>query len=630
MKYIITLILLVGQLTAAEHFWQELIITESRFYTEVDRNATVEINASNGAEHRTSGLVDAQYDAFSRLLTLLKNDPYAVKQEATDFYNVKTIEERLFKLKTKIGINERHGYEVAVDRDRIARDGMLLEQEIYHFFTTLADRWTKLDEAELLVMIEAEQASLGKIAMEHYESYLDSDRSESLTRNLQALRTHYYFYEDFLNYLKLNPNLLHYRMLMQALQFDAILRGINDNVYARGINLWLRYVGTDLGRLCIALLVLLFSWFGSYILYSRLSTRLKAMILKEKHVLDDLLLSNVENVRKPLFLLIITYGLELSLKILIYPDPLKDDVAVFYFIYLATITYILATLVNNFFFEYLFKHTETANKKLRNELLNLIVSVIKVVIVLTAVLLFLSRIGVNITGLVASLGIGGLAVALAAQNTLSNFFGLLKIIYDNSFSQGDWIKTSDVEGTVVEIGFISTMVRTFDNAMITVPNATLANVPLKNWSRRSVGRRIKMHIGVTYGSKRGDVSKAIEEIREMLHSHPGIVSHEKLDARALRMRRERKLVRVEDKYGVKSNLLVYLDRLSDSSIDILIYAFTRTVDWEEWLQIKQEVILKIWEILEANDLEFAFPSQSVYLDAENVEGSLRGLLPEGR
>jgi MscS family membrane protein len=284
------------------------------------------------------------------------------------------------------------------------------------------------------------------------------------------------------------------------------------------------------------------AWGSSYFFYYKLYAFLKRLIEAQKHETDELLLANLNNIRRPLFVLVITFGFRLGLEVLFHPAPLPEKLALFFFaIVVATVAYILILIVDSLFFDYMVKKGELKNKQLRRELINLILSIIKVTIVIFAISILLVRLGVNITGLVASLGIGGLAVALAAQNTLSNFFGLLKIIFDNSFSQGDWIETRDTEGTVVEIGFISTMIRTFDNALITVPNATLANTPLKNWSKRTVGRRIKMHVGVAYGSKREDVMKAIEEIERMLMNHPGIATPKKIDRQFLtsRSRREK-------------------------------------------------------------------------------------------
>ncbi len=149
-------------------------------------------------------------------------------------------------------------------------------------------------------------------------------------------------------------------------------------------------------------------------------------------------------------------------------------------------------------------------------------------------------------------------MALAAKDTLSNFFGLIKIIFDESFSQGDWIKTSDVEGTVIEIGFISTKIRTFDNAMITVPNEKLANTSLKNWSRRTVGRRIKLHIGVTYSANQQDIQNAINDINGMLIEHKDISTPEKIDKKRLKKhyQKSNKFVSLDNKLGIKSTLII--------------------------------------------------------------------------
>jgi len=325
-------------------------------------------------------------------------------------------------------------------------------------------------------------------------------------------------------------------------------------------------------------------------------------------------------------LLINGIGLKLALEVLDYPHNLNETTHLYFSLFFIVIlAYISMQIIENLFFIY-FEHSNKQNLKLRTELINLILSVSKVIILLIALLLILLKMDINVSGVIASLGIGGLAVALAAKDTLSNFFGLLKIIFDESFSQGDWIATKDVEGTVVEIGFISTKIRTFDNAMITVPNEKLANTSIKNWSRRKVGRRIKMYVGVTYSSNIQNIQKAIDEIHKMLIEHEGISTPGRINTRELKRhyRRKNRLVSLDNKIGIKSTLLVYLDNFSDSSIDILIYTFSKTTNWEEWLKVKQDILYKIWEILEENNLEFAFPSQSIYLEKNN-ENSLSTL-----
>ncbi|HFB53159.1 MAG TPA: mechanosensitive ion channel family protein, partial [Sulfurimonas autotrophica] len=195
----------------------------------------------------------------------------------------------------------------------------------------------------------------------------------------------------------------------------------------------------------------------------------------------------------------------------------------------------------------------------------------------------------------------------------SNFFGTLAILASDAFSQGDWVEINGKEGTVVEIGLRVTTLRTFDNALIAIPNGTFASADIKNWNKRKLGRRIKMKLGVKYDSKRQDIKNAIEEIRDMLAHHPDIATK---DTKYEHIKRQHgkvaKLVSKDDLEGVKRTLLVYLDEFSDSSINILVYCFSKSVMWEDWLRTKQDVMEKIMEIFEKNNLEFAFPSLSIY------------------
>ena len=217
--------------------------------------------------------------------------------------------------------------------------------------------------------------------------------------------------------------------------------------------------------------------------------------------------------------------------------------------------------------------------------------------------------GVNLTAILSGLGIGGLAVALAAKDTLANFFATISILVSDTFAQGDWIQVGPSEGTVVEIGLRVTTLRTFDNALISIPNSTLVNDDVKNWSRRTVGRRIKISLGVKYDSKPDDIKNTIEEIRTMLENHPNIATSNTIHQYE---NSGFKLVSQDDVYGVKKTLLVYLDEFAASSINILVYCFSSSVVWNEWLEVKQDVMFKIMNILEKNDLEFAFPSLSIY------------------
>ena len=643
-------LMLTLTLLAASGFWDEVIQTEKRFYasdnatpvpnpvvTPKERNATVTAKERNATlkSPDLSQLADEKIAAFNRLLGAVKERPYEVEAPHNPFYDPLKAEQRKARYKTRIAVNRQYGYDKAVIRDEMALLELESRERIYNFFTRLAQNWTDMSEKDLQKLFHEhakwlESINIGRFVKAYKEALGKNDKiSAQIVENYRKLQTHYRFFDEFLDYLSANPSLLNYRSLLAMMRLDEVINQINGIETFAKLNTHLRHLHTDMGRLLIFLLIMLAAWMAAFALYYKLYAFLKGLIEKEYDESDEMLLSNLDGIRRPFFILVLAYGFRLGTEVLFHPLPLPENLALFFYaVTLGTVTYVVLVILDSIFFDYLVKKGELKNKQLRRELVNLVVSIIKAVIVVVAVSMLLVRMGVNITGVIASLGIGGLAVALAAQNTLSNFFGLLKIIFDKSFSQGDWIETKDAEGTVVEIGFISTMIRTFDNALITVPNATLANTPLKNWSKRSVGRRIKMHIGVTYGAKRTALTAAVKEIEEMLKNHPGIANHQEVDSQSLierQSKRERKLVSLEDKYGIKTTLLVYLDEFADSSINILIYCFSKSVVWQEWLEVKQDVMLKIWEILERHGLEFAFPSESIYFDPDNMAQSFASL-----
>jgi len=261
----------------------------------------------------------------------------------------------------------------------------------------------------------------------------------------------------------------------------------------------------------------------------------------------------------------------------------------------------------------------------RRELFNLFLNITKIAVALIATVAILSKFGVDITALITSLGVGGVIVGFSAKDMLVNFFDSIRLISEDAFRQGDWIETRDLEGFVTELGLTSTKIRTFDNAMVTVPNSKLANDYIKNWSKRVIGRRIKFYLPIKYTSDTKEIDRVIYEIYEMLHSHPDIVNLNKIRY-LIKMKRtyEDGLFNLEDKYGVRRTLLVYLDEVDKYSLNILIYAFSISVNWEEWLRVKQDVIKKIIVIIDNSKLEFAYPTSEILL--RNRDADLKDTL----
>lgn len=216
--------------------------------------------------------------------------------------------------------------------------------------------------------------------------------------------------------------------------------------------------------------------------------------------------------------------------------------------------------------------------------------VLRITVVVTAILVGLDTLGFNVAGLMAAGGIGGLAVGFAAKDILANFFGGATVFIERPFNIGDWIIISDVgiEGTVENIGWRQTTIRKFDKRPVYVPNAIFTTASVENPSRMT-NRRIRETIGLRYDDI-ASIDKITNEIYEMLKSHPAI-----------------------DK---KQTLMVNFDSFGPSSLDFFIYCLTKTTKWVEFHSIKQDVLLKICEIIEQNGAGIAYPTRTLHMQTE--------------
>lgn len=215
-----------------------------------------------------------------------------------------------------------------------------------------------------------------------------------------------------------------------------------------------------------------------------------------------------------------------------------------------------------------------------------IAKLVRFIVVFLAAAIILDVWEYDINGFIAGLGLGGLAFALAAQDTLKNVFGGLVIITEKPFSIGDWIYTPSVEGTVEDITFRSTKIRTFAQALVTVPNSTLANEAITNWTRMGK-RRITFYLKVHQNTPPDKLENCVHKIREMLRHHPEID---------------------------QQTLFVHFDQFGESSLDIYLYFFTKTTIWGEWLAIKEECNMKILAILAEEGVRLAFPRSEMVIE----------------
>ena len=214
--------------------------------------------------------------------------------------------------------------------------------------------------------------------------------------------------------------------------------------------------------------------------------------------------------------------------------------------------------------------------------------VLRASVIITTGLLILQAYGLPIEGVLAFGGVGGIAVGFAAKDLLANFFGTLMLLIDKPFVVGDWIRSPDreIEGTVEEVGWRTTRIRTFDRRPLYVPNSNFASLAVEN-PERMENRRIYETFRVRYEDM-PNVKKLIDEVREMLRNHPAI--------------------------DVTRTLMVNLDTYTEFSVNFFVYTFTKTTHWVEFHEIKEEILLLISDIVHKHGADFAFPTQTLYLE----------------
>lgn len=211
----------------------------------------------------------------------------------------------------------------------------------------------------------------------------------------------------------------------------------------------------------------------------------------------------------------------------------------------------------------------------------------RAVVIITAVLIVMQSLGYSMSGVLAFGGVGGLAVGFAAKDLLANFFGGFIIHLDRPFKVGDWVRSPDrnIEGTVEHIGWRLTTVRTFDKRPLYVPNAVFTSIAVENPSRMT-NRRIYETIGIRYVDV-GQMATIVADIKAMLIRHDDIDSDQ--------------------------TLIVNFLEFNASSLDIMVYTFTRTVEWVRYHEVKQDVLLKISDIIEGYGAEVAFPTRTLHV-----------------
>ena len=319
--------------------------------------------------------------------------------------------------------------------------------------------------------------------------------------------------------------------------------------------------------------------------------RLRLKAEKTKRVWDDVI---IDSIKKPISLIIWAAGIYLAAKIIqeatgavIFKavEPLLDAVII------GAIAWVLVRLI---------KRGEQkiieGEKEVDPTTVDAIAKLLKVSVVITSILVVLQTLGYSISGVLAFGGIGGVAIGFAAKDLLANFFGGLTIYLDRPFAVGDWIRSPDrnIEGTVEHIGWRLTRIRTFDKRPLYVPNSTFTTIAVENPSRM-LNRRIKETIGIRYDDA-GKMEAIVRKVKDMLMNHPEI--------------------------DTNRTLIVNFNAFAPSSLDFFVYTFTKTTEWVYYHEVKQDVMLKIVDIIEKEGAEIAFPTSTLHLADKDVLRSM--------
>lgn len=229
------------------------------------------------------------------------------------------------------------------------------------------------------------------------------------------------------------------------------------------------------------------------------------------------------------------------------------------------------------------KKKESLGKESANKTLDIILKGIRIVIYVIAGFIAINILGINLNGLAAGLGIGSLVITLAAQDTAKNLFGGIVIFLDKPFGVGDWIQMDTFEGTIEDITFRSTRIRTFENSIVNIPNSIITNTPIINWSRMEK-RRYKINLCVELDTPIEKLQKFQVKVKEMLQQRDAIFD---------------------------DSIIVKFDEIKDNGINILVCSYTDSVDYPSYLAEKESINYKIMKILKEENIELAYDTKTI-------------------
>jgi MscS family membrane protein len=366
----------------------------------------------------------------------------------------------------------------------------------------------------------------------------------------------------------------------------ALLRAAEENAwFFLRLNTvsWLQHVvgGNPLWKYAILLIYVVLAFYASKLIDFLAQVKMREWAERTRTRFDDLLLGLL---RGPVKIVTFVVLLHLGLRVFVLPEWAASFISNGLKIIVAlSLTYVAVKVVDlgTVFWQ---QKTQAGQEGLIDlQLFPVIRKILKVFVIAVATVVTLQNLGMNVTGLLAGLSIGGLAVGLAAQDTLSNLFGAVAIFADKPFRVGDRIQLDAIDGTVEAIGLRSTRVRNLDGHLVTIPNRTMANASITNVSKRPNIKTV-MNIGLTYDTPAQSVERAMKIIDEIFRPHPKT-----------------------------TDLIISFNKFESSSLNILVVHWWDSTNFKEYLAGFQQLNLELKRRFDSEGISFAFPSQTVYV-----------------
>jgi MscS family membrane protein len=348
--------------------------------------------------------------------------------------------------------------------------------------------------------------------------------------------------------------------------------------------------GEPLWKYIASLIFIFLAFYVSKLLDYVINAWLKKWAAKTETKLDDLLL---ELLHGPVKVVAFVVFLHVGLDVFKWPPVAQTFLSKGLIVVVAcSLTYVALKLVDLLMGLWRQRAAVGADKSFDEQLFPVISRSLKAFVVVVAVLVTSQNLGVNITSVIASLSIGGLALGLAAQDTLANLFGAVAVYMDKPFRIGDRIKLEAVDGTVESIGLRSTRVRSLDGHLVTIPNKTMGNAIITNVTRRPT-IKTEINLGLTYDTPADKVKRAVQILEEIYRQHP-----------------------------MTADLLISFNKFADSALNIQVVHWWNSADAKAHAADMHELNLAIKQRFDAEGIGFAFPTQTIYVKQEGVDVKL--------